>query len=224
MENNHLPRLPRPTQADYEKLLQLEQNDDSDDEYLDWHNRFDWSAEVFEENGKHGLKSALGELLLPAVYDDFMMLTSESLNKGDLVVTQQDGLWGVIVADGKGTWLVEPIYNYIGYPNPITNVCKGKKWGVLNIVTGEFVIPLECDMVHAHSGFMFMAGIGSYEKDGKIGIVREDGSFTDAIFEDVNIDLEDLVRVKLDGQWGFINEQGAFTTDEDDDVWVPYMD
>ncbi len=221
MENN---KLPRPTQADYEKRLQLEKNNDMSDEYLNWLNSFDWSAEIFEENGKHGLKSALGEVLLPAAFDDFMMLTSALVYQGDLVVTQQNGLWGVIVADGKGTWLVEPQYNYIGYPNTLTNVCKDKKWGVLNILTGEFLIPLECDMVHAHSGFMFINGIGSYEKDGKTGIIREDGAFTEAIFEDVDIDSEDLVRVKLNGEWGFINEQGAFTTDEDDDVWYSSVD
>jgi len=216
--------LPRPTQADYEKLLKLEKNDKWTDEYLDWLNRFDWSTALFKEKGKYGLKTALGEVLLPVAFEDFMMLTSQMLKKGDLVVTQQNGLWGVIIADGMGTWQVEPSYDYVGYPNTLTHVCRDGKWGVLNVKTGKFLIPLECDMVYAHSGFMFMNGVGSYEKDGKTGIIREDGSFTEAIFEDVVIDPEDLVRVKLNGQWGFIKEDGTFTTDEDDEVWVPYDD
>ena len=221
MENE---KLPRPTQADYDKLLQLEEEKRFNDEYMELFDNFDWSVQTFEENGKYGLKSAVGEVLLPAAFEDFMTMTGDVLRKGDRVVTLHNGLWGVIIADGTGTWMIEPQYDYIGYPQYLTPVCKDDKWGVLNISTGEFLIPLECDSVGADRGLIFVNGLGYYEKDGKTGIIRMDGVFTEAIFEDTDFEPEGPVRVMLNGEWGYINEQGNFTTNEDDDVWCFYLD
>ena len=221
MENN---QLPRPTQADYDRLLQMEETSSYNDEYMELFNKFDWSAQTFEDNGKYGLMSAVGEVLLPAAFQDFMIMSGDVLRRGNRIVTQQNDKWGIIIADGTGTWLIEPQYDYIGYPQYLTPVCKEGKWGVLDMNTGMYLIEPECDMVHADQGLMFVNGIGSYEKDGKTGIIREDGVFTEALFEDTDFEPEGPVRVKLNGQWGFINEQGTFTTDEDDDVWCFYLD
>ena len=221
MENNNLPR---PTQADYDRLLQLEDSKSYGDTHMELFNSFDWSAQIFEENGKYGLKSAVGEVLLPAAFEDFMIMSGDVLRKGSRVVTQQNRKWGVIIADGTGSWMIMPEYDYIGYPNHLTPVCKDNKWGVLNIATGDYLIPLDCDMVHADRGLMFVNGIGSYEKDGKTGIIREDGAFTQAIFEDTDFDLEGPVKVMLNSDWGYINEQGNFTTNQDDDVWCFDLD
>ena len=217
-------KLPRPTQAQYDRLLQLENEKQFNDEFMELSNSFDWSAQTFEENGRYGLKSAVGEVLLPANFEDFMTMTGDVLRKGNRIVTQQNGKWGIILADGTGTWTIEPQYDYIGYPHHLTAVCKDDKWGVLDVSTGEFLIPLECDMVYGDRGIMFVNGLGSYKKDGKIGIIRLDGAFTEALYEDTDFEPEGPVKVKLNGQWGFINAQGNFTTDEEDDLWCFYID
>ena len=34
---------------------------------------YDWYDEVFEENGKKGLRNVRGEVVVPAIYDDFLI-------------------------------------------------------------------------------------------------------------------------------------------------------
>lgn len=217
--------LPRPAQAHYDRLLQLEEKKSYNNEHLDLLNNFDWSAQIFEENGKYGLRSAVGELLLPADFDDFMTMTGDVLRRGDRVVSQKNGKWGVAVAEGKDTtWHLQPEYDYIGYPNYLTAVCKEGKWGIINISTGQYLISPECDMVHTDNGILFVNGLASYEKNGKIGIIRMDGAFTEAIFQETDFEPEGPIRVMLNGGWGFINKHGNFTTEEEDDLWCFYLD
>ena len=135
--------------------------------------------------------------------------------KGVRVVVEVNGKFGVVIADGIGTCLIEPEYDFIGYPNDIVHVCKNGLWGVLNIATGEYLIPPDCESVSNDNGFMFTNGIGYYEKAGKLGVIRDDGAFTEAIYDEVDGFPDEVVKVKLNGQWGYIDENKKFTTDED---------
>lgn len=217
-------KKPKPTPADYKKREELERKDFAGVEHNEFMAAFDWETELFEKDGKYGLRTALGEEIVPPAFEDFRLLRPAELEHGDRVVAQHNGKWGVLIADGRGAWLVEPEYDYIGYPNNLAPACIGEKWGVINIPANKSLIPIECDMVHVDHGFLFINGIGSYEKDGKTGIIREDGAFTEAIFEDTDLDFEGALKVKLNGEWGFINEHGTFTTDEEDDRWCFYLD
>ncbi len=218
MENK---RLPRPTPSDYEKRAayhksQTEGNGSSSvDEYLEFVNTLDWSAELFKEEGKYGLKNALGEMLLPPDFENFSLLTYAEINKGDRVVAMQNGKYGVVLADGTGTWLVSPEYDYIGYPNQITHVYKDGKCGILDLINGGFLIPLECESVDDYNGFLFCNGIGFYEKGGKTGVINRYASFTRPVFEEAERGAAGNVKVKFEGQWGFIDEDNQFTTVED---------
>ncbi|MFW5663912.1 MAG: hypothetical protein ACOCYD_02635 [bacterium] len=217
MENQ---KLPRPTQADYDRILQLEDTNNYYDEYMELSDSFDWSAQTFEKNGKYGLKSAVGELLLPAEYDNFKTMGGDILRRGNRVTAQKNGKWGVALANGnETTWHLQPQYDYIGYPNYLTAVCKDGKWGIINMSTREYLIAPDCDMVHTDNGILFVNRLGLYEKNGKIGVVRMDGAFTEAIFEETDFEPEGPIKVMFNGEWGFINEQGSFTTNEEDDVW-----
>ena len=214
-------KKPKPTPADFEKRRLYNTKfqegivtDEENFDYLDFMNSIDWSPELFEENGKCGLKTALGEMILPPVYDD-MSLPYE-VNKGDRIVALKDGKCGIVIADTKGTWLIKPEFDYIGYPNTLTHVCKDGKWGVLNIATGEYLIPLECDKVFSEGGYLFVNGIGTFEKDGKIGVITQYGAFTQPIFDEVEFDDEAPVKVKFNGEWGYINEENQFTKDEEE--------
>lgn len=206
-------KLPRPTAADYLKREELENTRLGSNEHLQFLNSLDWSPELFEESGKNGLKNAMGEVIVPPLFEDFMTLGNHEIDKGEPVSTQANGKWGVVLADGKGTWLVEPEYDYIGYPNRLTHVLKEGKWGVLDIATNEFIVPLECDKVVDHDGFLFMNDIGIFMKDGKYGLVTPEGRVTRAIFDDIVDDCEGWVEVQYNGEWGYINEQGEFTDD-----------
>ena len=215
-------KLPKPTPADYEKrvannrLFTEGTNPDQDLINLEFLDSIDWSAEIFEQDGKYGVKTALGEMVLPPVFDNFWGLTSSEIKKGDRVVAVQNGKCGVAIADGTYTWLVKPEYDFIGYPNQITHVKKDGKWGLLDIINGKFLISLECDSIDDYMGFPFSNGIGFYEKGGKTGVITQFGTFTEPIFEEVEKDSDGDVKVKFNGQWGFINEGNEFTLDENE--------
>ena len=218
-----IEKLLKPTPADYEKRdafnKMLSDKNHSDElvfEQLDFLNSIDWGGELFMDGGKCGLKNALGEIMLAPVFEDMKLLTQHDVNKGDRIVARQNGKWGVVLADGAGTWLVQPEYDAIGYPNNLTYVCKDGKWGVIDLSRQEFLIPPECDKIFADNGFMFINGIGFYEKGGKTGVVTASGEFTEAIFEDVESEPDEYVKVKLNGEWGFINENNQFTAEEEE--------
>jgi hypothetical protein len=127
-------KLPKPTPADYEKRAGFDKlfkeekvTNELNSEYLDLMNSFDWGAELIYEGTSVGLKTSLGEVILPPLFEDFRMMTMQELKKGDRDVTQLGGKWGVIIADGTGTWLIKPEFDYIGYPNQVTHVCKDGK-------------------------------------------------------------------------------------------------
>ena len=207
-------KLPRPTVEEYTMMQAL--NTDSN-QYLEVMNAFDWSVAIYEENGKYGLVNCLDELLLLPLFDNFRLLSSKPLVPGNKVVAKQNGLWGIIKLDGElGEWMIEPIYEYISYPNTITACYKDKKWGVLNTTTNEFIIPMICDHISLENGFIFCNGIGTFEINGKWGVMREDGEHTEAIFDEVETEFEQAVKVRIGETWGYINEDGKNTEDTDE--------
>ena len=214
--------LPRPTLTDYQKRNTYydiqnthETTSEQDMEFMDFTNSFDWSGEIFQVNDKCGLKTALGEMVLPAAYEDMLVLSFRDTAKGDRVSACHNGKWGVVIADGIGTWHIQPEYDYIGYPCDFTHVRKDNKWGVLNVSTGEYLIPPECDSISHESIFLFINGLAVYDKDGKTGVISSCGAFTAPEFDDVEWS-EGSVKVKYQDKWGFINEENKFTTDEDE--------
>lgn len=154
-------KKPKPTPADYKKREELERKDFAGVEHNEFMAAFDWETELFEKDGKYGLRTALGEEIVPPAFEDFRLLRPAELEHGDRVVTQHNG-----------------------------------KWGVINVPKNEFLIAPDCEKVHGEKGFLFINGIGSYKKDGKTGIIKSDGAFTEPIFEDFEIDMNEWVKVK----------------------------
>lgn len=219
--------LPKPTGADLLRLRELEKEENGgawSAEYVDQWNSFDWSPELIVEGDKCGLKNAFGEMILPVEFEDVKLLSSTLVETGGRVVAMQDGKWGVVLADLKGTWLIKPEFEYIGFPNNITHVRKGGLWGVMDISKGVYLIAPECEHVDDSNGFMFVNGMASYKKDGLWGVICADGSFTEAAFEDVELEPEEWVKVKYKGEWGYIDENTQFTLYEDEAYYTMDMD
>ena len=79
---------------------------------------YDWLDEVFEENGKKGLRNIRGEVVVPAIYDDFCMprpyylpMLLVGAKKGDKVA--------LVKRDGKGTPSTDFEFHYVE-PIPFT--------------------------------------------------------------------------------------------------------
>lgn len=174
-------------------------------------------CELFQENGLIGLKKRSGKILLPALFEE--VFTPSYATEGDLVPAMQQGLWGIVRADGQGTWVVQPEFDYVGYVDKLAPVRKNGMWGVLNVETMSYLIPLECDIIYVPWGHMFNNNAAVYSKDGKLGVIRPDGRFTPPIFEDVEAEYQDMLRVRFEGVWGFLDENSQFTTNEKDAFW-----
>jgi len=217
----------RATQADFEKrealtaTLRKEWSKKVNDELMNLMNSLDWDTEIIYDGEKCGLRNWRGEILLPPVFEDFGLLTGSSgkyreMYRGEKVSAKKDGKWGVVIADGTGIWIVDPVYDSIGYPSNLTYVCLNGKWGVLNITEGRYLIEPVCDSIVDNDGFLFCNGIGFYRKDGKYGVIGSWGSFTDAIFDDYEGAPEGAVKVKYKGEWGYVNKEGSFTSDSEE--------
>lgn len=79
---------------------------------------YDWFDEVFEENGKKGLRNIRGEVVVPAIYDGFCMphpyhlpMMLVGAKKGDKVA--------LVKRDGKGTPTTDFEFHYVE-PIPYT--------------------------------------------------------------------------------------------------------
>lgn len=215
-------KLPKPTLADYKKREEFDElmktgafAGKEHMDMLDFMNSKDWGGYPYPENGRYGLKNALGEVMAKPLFDDFKLLSQRDIVKGEKIVTRQNGKWGVLAADGEGTWLVNPEYDFIGYPNNITHVFRDDKWGVLDISKGEYVIE-ECESVFDNDGFLFCNRIGFYAKDGKYGVIGDWGAHTEPIFDEVEMEPDGNVKVQFKGEWGFIGEDNKFTNNEEE--------
>ena len=207
----------KPNKAEYNKYNSIMKRGGWSDEEMEFLNEIDMSTDVFEENGKHGLKNCLGEVLIKANYEDFITMSNHDIEEGDLVTTMKNGKWGVLKVAGEEEWLAEPIYDFIGYPSTITFVVKDGVYGVLDLDEKKFIIPLHCEFVSSHDGFMFCNGIAEYGINGKIGVMLENGEYTEAIFDEVEaIDMGEDVKVRIGEEWGVINEEGKFEMDTDE--------
>lgn len=217
MEKNQLPK-PSPTQ--YATFKEKGVNLD-----LDFLNAYDWSTELVAENGKYGLVNCIGEQLVSANFENFQMMSGHDMKIGDRVVAQLNGKWGIITLDGgEGVWVVEPAYDYIGYPNTITSFKKGDKWGVMNTDKKEWILPLVCDKIYGANGFLFVNGIGVYEIAGKSGLILENGEFTDAIYDEIDLVAAEYSKARIGDLWGYIAKDGQLVQDPDEAYFYEYID
>jgi hypothetical protein len=172
--------------------------------------------QVFSENGKYGLASADGSVLLPAVFDDFKLLSGFTIRAGQKVVARLGDKYGIAIAGTEGEWLIEPMYDDIAFPNMITAVKKGEKWGFLNTQTLEMVIPVELDTISNGHSFPFVNGVGYFQKDDKWGVILEDGTYTAAVFDEAEPNDSGVIEVRQGNVSGWIDQKGQLTTDEND--------
>ena len=70
------------------------------------------------ENGKKGVKSLDGSIIVPANYDEIAYTYSRRIPKYYPYVAIRDGKMGLVVPDGKGTELTAFVYDYIGMTSP----------------------------------------------------------------------------------------------------------
>lgn len=125
-----------------------------------------------KRNGKWGVLSNTGKVIVPFAYDEIRLMLWYGLGRGFAQVRQDDrwGMW-----DGFGEMLLPCEYDFIGhFHNGVFRVKKSGKWGYVNR-SGQIVVPLVYD--HALD-FCRPEGwhraIARVRKNGSWGALRED--------------------------------------------------
>lgn len=134
---------------------------------------YDWTDEVFEENGKKGLKNIKGEVVVPAIYDDFGPLESYSYycNLSSVVAKFGDYM-ALVKRDGTGTPITEFEYHYI---EPICFLPIYAVWKKNDLkhfalmIDGEVITPYEIEKY-----YMQCNGVLPLEANGKAGMLAYD--------------------------------------------------
>ena len=206
--NAEIKRLEDKSGSDFEifKLMQEKEQLQSD---------YDWHDEVFEENGKKGLKNILGEIVVPAIYDGFGML-EPYYYKSTPVMAKQGEYVGLVQRDGKGTPITKFEYHLILpiFMTPFYAVWKKEdKQHFALMVGGEVFTPYE---IQEH--YMPCDGVLPLEADGKqgmlayeLGLIYIKPEYDEIYDEGVG---SDFVFVK-DGVKGRVTLDKRFISDEE---------
>lgn len=227
--NDEIQNLPLASKEDAELLLSLKKHEEAiiKDPMVDYeefqrlasqvhhllHSR-NWYNLEFEENGKKGLKDCTGELLVPALYDDFPILW-HYLDKTTVTPVKKDGLYGFF-KPGKTGHLTLPCQyedfrcwefaKYYTVRRPGSNLV-----GLVDNCGTEL---LPCEMEDIQD-----VGDGSvaYKKDSKWGHAFPGTNLiVPAIFESIEYEGPDEFYVYYkDDKKGRADAEGRFYSDEE---------
>ena len=195
------------------------------------HLQLDMRYQVFEENGKRGLRHPSGYVVVPPLFDD--------------IAEQYDALgkrWGPtfavpVIRDGKYAlydmgrpqdqefqeeplterekygklateFIYDNMYKFFGTTGFFVVEKSGKK-GVIDS-SGNIIVPIEQDEIYEQ---MDRDGCIPFICNGKWGVSCH-GETTDAEFVDVIIQSEDFVRVKIEGDdtYYYLDDYGNLTS------------
>jgi len=225
MKRMELPKATKKEFAKRTKLVELLQKDDSDQlnmEYLDLMNSYRWFPEIYEENGNVGIKSILGKILVPPLFDD-VIYSPTQIEYQPVVAAKKSSKWGLITTDGTASEITDFVYDRIAPLSfPLAVVQKNEKWGYLRF-NGEHFTGIEFDSIEIwENGTTFCNGFSVFEKNGFHGIT--DGQrITEPVYDQINyLNMGDWITVVKNGKNGYINKDGQFTENEEDDMWIAF--
>lgn len=170
------------------------------------------------ENGKCGLASSNGTILVPAEYDDILYWKDDCFSTYPVGVMNNNGLWGIVKPDGNGTIISDCQWKDIEVL--FISDCfmvqspKNEKWGVIN-GSGEIIVPVEMDNICNYC----CDDLITFDKDGKVGIhILDTNIFMLGVFDNLcSYALGEYLYVEKDGRNGRVTVDGQFVADEDYD-------
>ena len=137
-------------------------------------------TQVYEENGRFGVKSACGEVLVPALFDDVAYTFADRYNWPIPVVNSGKIIF--VIPDGKGTLFTEFEYDMVTFVDGYYILEKGDKKG-LATGSGRVVISTEMDELA-----MPFNELVWFRKGDKYGFAMvESNIFTDVIYDGYEI-------------------------------------
>ena len=172
--------------------------------------KYDLMTEIYEENGKFGVKDVAGEVLVPAIYDSIED-THDDWGRFYPVPANLNGKMALVASDGKGTPCTEFIYDSISYDHGYYFMEKDGKCGFADL-DGYIYLPTEADVIYEPEPY---CDIVTYEVGEKQGFVSLGAKVaTGALYDACEFDEEKYLVVSKDGAKGYLDISGNFTTDE----------
>lgn len=168
----------------------------------------------YEENGKFGYQDSVGNVVIPAKYDNM-----GHFSEGFVAVSLNEK-WGFINTTGKE--IIQPkYYSVYGFHNKSAVVVSRSyrktidehtekpirievyKYGIID-TKGKKIIPLKYEHI-----YRFKGGETAIEKKGKFGLLNKNGKrILPIMYESISsFSSEGLYGVKLNEKWGFVNEK-----------------
>lgn len=176
---------------------------------------------IFSENGKVGLKTTTGEILIPTEFDAIPELYDRTEQRWGMpplcYPVVKGGRYGLYMINSKKhegglltkTWYDE-VYGYFSLWVPYYVCVQEGKLGLLDTLMGREVIPCEMDEIYESLDF---DGSVVFRKGEKYGLMYGNTS-TNPIYDDILLQSEDYVRVLRDDKWYWIDENGRETEDK----------
>ena len=209
MENQE-KKLPTAEQVMEYRTWMSKLTDESMSKITAFEQEYDVFTQVYEENGRYGVKDACGEVLVPAQFDDIAVTFMDECRKWAVSVVN-DNKMALVAPDGKGTLLTPCEYDEIHFYQCYYYLIKDGKMGLAS-AGGHLLVPAEMDKVYESFNDLI-----AFTKDGKYGFsMLGTDIVTEAIYDEYEIDDHEYLIVQREGVEGYLDEEGRFTTESDD--------
>ena len=164
---------------------------------------------LIAEDGKKGLKDCNGNLIVPALFDDIPEIYSQH-RRGNLIPVVKNGEFHLydILHQSLMPQKYDRVFRYFSEEGCFVVINNGKK-GLINGQL-ETIIPIEMDEIYEKQD---TEGCIVFTKGDKWGAYHF-GQYAPPVFERMEVESEEYVKVWLNGVQGWIDCNGNFTKDE----------
>lgn len=187
---------------------------------------YDFYDQTFEVDGKVGLKDVKGKVLVPALYKDFPeRYRFLFMRQRPIPVMGDNDKYALVSTDGTNTVLTPFEYDMLHHKECtsyyVCNKRNGDKVlaGLLG-VTGEVLVPCEMDIFYGTCN-----GIEVFRKDDKYGLYAIDGTYMPPMYDDVELQDDGYVKIKVGDKWGYLGSRCEFVAeDSEEDLFCIDLD
>ena len=174
---------------------------------------------TFEEKGKVGIKDVAGQVVVPALYDDWVLLFGRA-NRPKALPMLLAGQIVFVKSDGSGDLLLKTDYEWIEDLAFSLYYIVGKD-GKRGLISKSQLTPtLECiyDEISLDNGVILL------REGDKWGFYFQ-GTLVKPIFDELGIiEIDEYISVRMGDSWGYVTESGGFTVDDEYAYWVVDLD
>ncbi|WP_304407877.1 WG repeat-containing protein [Bacteroides acidifaciens] len=157
------------------------------------------------KNGKYGIINEKGEVVAPFKFNRIFMQLNDAPNVYYFAIDNE----GYEIFSTLGEKITKRHYQELDLcSDGMTSFKENGKCGVIDLSTGEDIVPAIYDEVHSYG---FGEGKVMVKKNEKWGCINRNGSEVFGFhYDDVYGYSNGIARVKKDGKWGLIKSNGLY--------------